>query len=229
MLDTLQAPCAQARNNSAAALADLAKVICAKHSAVVLAFSNALEHALAAGRALIEAKELIGHGRWTKFLKDCDLGERQAERYMRLCRLAEANPTCKSDLTGLTIETAIRKLSPPSKAPVESKRSAPTIKPASKVVDPPKGRTTHLDILAAWMTANPAERQKAIDAIGLEPLLAVLPAAWWPLLEERFADRGHGSALTVITAPSAPTSDDLRIPDDLSIPPRLRRNSGARP
>ena len=63
MLNTLPAPSAQvARNNSTVALADLVKVVRAEHLAVVSAFSSAVEHALAAGRALIEAKDLIGHG-----------------------------------------------------------------------------------------------------------------------------------------------------------------------
>jgi Protein of unknown function (DUF3102) len=95
MFNTLTAPRAQSAriSNSAPALADLVKAIRAEHTAVAAAFSSAVEHALAAGRALIEAKGLIGHGRWTKFLKDCDLGERQAERYAQLARLYDSNPS----------------------------------------------------------------------------------------------------------------------------------------
>jgi len=128
MLNTLPAPSAQvARNNSTVALADLVKVVRAEHLAVVSAFSSAVEHALAAGRALIEAKDLIGHGGWTKFLKDCDVGERTTRRYMQLAALA-ANRSSTTDLVGLTIEGAIKKLAP--KAPAAwSKKPTPAAKP----------------------------------------------------------------------------------------------------
>ena len=64
---------------------------------------------------LIIAKKskLIPHGQWGKFLTRCGVGERQAERYMRLAWLVAANPTSKSDLAELSIEQAIKLLSPP--------------------------------------------------------------------------------------------------------------------
>ena len=42
-------------------------------------------HAIAAGRLLIEAKALIGHGRWSRWLKEnVGFSERTAQRYMQL-------------------------------------------------------------------------------------------------------------------------------------------------
>jgi hypothetical protein len=46
-----------------------------------------LEHAIAAGLLLIEAKELVGHGGWLAWLQaSCRVGQRQAQTYMRLAR-----------------------------------------------------------------------------------------------------------------------------------------------
>jgi hypothetical protein len=46
-----------------------------------------LEHAIAAGHLLIEAKELVEHGNWLPWLKaNCRIGTRQAQTWMRLAR-----------------------------------------------------------------------------------------------------------------------------------------------
>jgi DUF3102 family protein len=46
-----------------------------------------LEHAIAAGLLLIEAKELVAHGEWLDWLQaNCQLSQRQAQTYMRLAR-----------------------------------------------------------------------------------------------------------------------------------------------
>ncbi len=59
--------------------------------------------------------------------------------------------------------------------------------PVSKQSKPP--RVTHINIIAAWTEAPLEERTKAIDGIGLEPLLAALPQTWIPLIEGRFTAR----------------------------------------
>ena len=55
-------------------------------TSVTTAFSNAIDRAIDAGETLIIAKKskLIPHGQWGKLLTLCGVGERQAERYMRL-------------------------------------------------------------------------------------------------------------------------------------------------
>jgi hypothetical protein len=171
---------------------------------------SSVAHAIDGGQALIAAKELTPHGQWGNFLKRCDIGERQAERYMRLAQLVAANPTCESDLIGLTIETAIKKLSPPKPRNTKEHRQGTKVVAAPRVT----ARATHLDVIAAWTAATPVDRAKAIDAIGLEALLAAIPGAWWPLLEQRVGNRDHTNGSTV-TAPAALSSDDLSIPEFL--------------
>ena len=85
------------------------------------------------------------------------------------------------------------------KATVERKRA-----PASKQR---KLRITHLDVIAAWDKASPEERSKAINSIGLKPLLAALPEDWIPLIENWLADRRQLSASAVV-----PGNSDLAIP-----------------
>src|SRR5260370_8310193 len=46
---------------------------------------HGLEHAIAAGLLLLEAKELVGHGEWLAGLQaNCRLGQRQTQTDMRL-------------------------------------------------------------------------------------------------------------------------------------------------
>jgi hypothetical protein len=196
----------------APSLNELAARVRKAQAGFVATTSSAVLYAIEAGQALIAAKKLAPHGQWGKFLKVCGIGERQAERYMRLARLVEANPTCKSDLVNLTIETGIKKLSPPKPPRTKERRSTPKIIAAPKAID--NARVTHLDVISAWMASSPAERTKAVDAIGLQALLAVIPSAWWPLIQKRMADhyQVNMSSMPVL---SDPTLDDLSIPEFL--------------
>jgi hypothetical protein len=197
---------------AAPSLNELAARVRKAQAGFVAAASSAVLHAIEAGQALIAAKKLAPHGQWGKFLEVCGIGERQAERYMRLARLAELNPTCKSDLINLTIETAIKKLSPP---PTKERRSTPKIVATPKAIN--NARLTHFDVISAWMANTPAERTKAIDAIGFDALLGAIPDPWWSLIEERVADR-HRVRVSTMTVASDP-----RAADDMSIPEFLRR------
>jgi hypothetical protein len=178
------------------------------HSGLNAEFSNAIDHAIDAGQALITAHDLTRHRQWAKFLKHCNLGERQAQRHMRLAGLAAANPTCKSDMAGLTIEAAIKKLSPP-----KARRTPSGGTPATKTAI---AHTNAADILAAWDRAPRNERIKAINSIGIEALLAALPRDWILEIEKRLARP---------RAPGVQVDPACAIPADLCIPAWLRRDS----
>ena len=68
------------------ALTDLVRRGRAAVTGLTTAASNAVQYAIDAGNALIVARDKTKRGEWGPFLKRCDLGERQAERYMRLAR-----------------------------------------------------------------------------------------------------------------------------------------------
>lgn len=81
---------------------NLAKRINVEHELCVAAARSAVEHAIRAGRLLIEAKGSLGHGKFLSWIEaHCDFGERMAQRYMKAARWRELNPTRETDLLSL--------------------------------------------------------------------------------------------------------------------------------
>ena len=159
------------------------------HLSVVSAINSATDNAVTAGKLLIEAKKQTPHGQWGEFLKRCDVGERQSQRYMKLAELVEANPTSKSDLTDLSIEQAIKRLSPPK---THDRPQPAALKQPAKRGKPTKlfaAKTGHIDIIKAWHGASAEEHTRAIDGIGDKPSSAAMPPDWWPVIKQHVADR----------------------------------------
>jgi hypothetical protein len=91
-------------------LPELAARIRAEHEATASALRSGIQHAIAAGELLIEAKAQLPHGQWLPWLKDnCALSLRQAQKYMRLAR-SSANTPLKAHLT---IDEALDALAEP--------------------------------------------------------------------------------------------------------------------
>ena len=195
-------------------LDDLANRIRDAHTGVGAAFSSAMDRAIDAGQTLSIAKGLVPHGQWGKYLKHCGVGERQAERYMRLAWLVAANPTCKSDLAELSIERAIKLLSLPKPS-----KETPTRGQPPRHGKPDRSDFTGTDIIAAWIGSVPDERTRALNAVGLNSVLAAMPPEWRPIIESII---GHRHSPPVIAASDA-------ISDDLEIPTFLRRELIAAP
>jgi hypothetical protein len=187
-------------------LNDLIAIARDAHLAVVSAFTNALDRAIACGRALnqMDKAGLVPHGSWDRVYKRCELGERQALRYKKLARLLEEKPTLKSVLTGLSIEQALKKLAPP-KPRAGSKDTAEWAGSTTKA----PAKTTFADIVAAWMAAPNADRTRALDAIGWNALRGAIPSSWHAVLTTPMID--VTPAATNVPA----ISDDLSIPDFL--------------
>jgi hypothetical protein len=87
-----------------------------------------------------------------------------------------------------------------------ARRPKPTGRKNAPASKQSRSRTNHLDIIEVWDHAPPHERTKAVDGIGLKPLLAVLPEDWIPLIENWLADRRQLSASAVVL-----TNSDLAI------------------
>jgi|GEM_PF-3428090 len=65
----------------------LAADIKAAHLEIQASAEAMAERALLAGNALIEAKGIVRHGEWSRWLQDhCALSERSAQRYMQMAR-----------------------------------------------------------------------------------------------------------------------------------------------
>ena len=68
-------------------LADLAARIHQQHDAASNALKSAVDHAIAAGELLLQAKEQLKHGTWLPWLQaNCEIPERTVQAYMRLAR-----------------------------------------------------------------------------------------------------------------------------------------------
>jgi DNA modification methylase len=83
-LQAAAAPLELSKSNS---LADLAARIRQEHEASAAAMKRSLEHAIAAGKLLNEAKAQLKHGQWLPWLREhCRVPERTATLYMRLAK-----------------------------------------------------------------------------------------------------------------------------------------------
>src|SRR5258706_3006884 len=72
-------------------LADLAARIRAEHEATDAALKSSVEHAMAAGHLLVEAKAQLKHGQWLPWLTEhCAMSERTAQLYIRIAKNREA-------------------------------------------------------------------------------------------------------------------------------------------
>jgi hypothetical protein len=111
MADTEDTPQFLALDNRLPILAEEIRVA---HRDVLAAVGTSVTAARVAGRALIEAKQKLAHGRWLPWLRDLGLGTRTAQNYMQLARLDEANA---QRVSHLGVKGALRERPPP---PVEN-------------------------------------------------------------------------------------------------------------
>jgi hypothetical protein len=88
-------------------LPELAARIRAEHQATADALKTSVQHAIAAGELLIEAKALLKHGQWLPWLQDhCVMSERTAQLYMRCAKNREAIEQNTQPVADLTLNEA---------------------------------------------------------------------------------------------------------------------------
>jgi Protein of unknown function (DUF3102) len=98
---------------------DLANRINAAHEEVKKALWRGAEHAIEAGRLLLQAKATVRHGNWIEWVgSNCRFAERTAQLYMRLAQEAPSLEVKTQRIADLTVNDAI-KLLEPLKAPDE--------------------------------------------------------------------------------------------------------------
>src|SRR5262245_9596976 len=152
----------------------LAATVRTAHAGAMLATTNLIEHMLTAGDALIAAKAAVRHGNWLSWLREeCDLSERQAQKYMTIARgraVLEANPTRGADLT----LTAALKLLPSKKTPSVTGQ----ISRARGISNRKAQKLTRHDVFAWFGTAPVVEHQHLFDSLGLRVVAAAIPPYW---------------------------------------------------
>src|SRR5690606_25466065 len=79
--------------NDSDKLSELINDIAREHNACQEACKNAVQHAVAAGKLLVAAKELVKHGEWGQWLKaNTKISQRQASTYMAIAKRWESIP-----------------------------------------------------------------------------------------------------------------------------------------
>ena len=95
-------------------LADLAARIKAEHEATAIAMRRGVEHAMAAGDLLLEAKAQLKHGEWLPWLAaHCHIPERTARLYMRLALNRAELDHQIGNVADLTVRGAVALLASP--------------------------------------------------------------------------------------------------------------------
>ena len=99
-------------------LPDLAKQINAEYRLCEAAMQSGLQHALQAGRLLIEAKKLCPHGAWLTWIRDNFEGSsRTAQSYMQIVDRLERISGYAQRVADLSYREALRLVSEPSSDP----------------------------------------------------------------------------------------------------------------
>jgi hypothetical protein len=92
-------------------LAELASAIRSEHLQFEHSLRRGLQHALNAGRLLLQAKSMLPHGQWLGWLaENCPFSERTAQRYVRAVERLPELERKASSMTGLGIVDAMRLL-----------------------------------------------------------------------------------------------------------------------
>ena len=102
MSTTIAEPPARPLDKLAAQINDL-------HRQAESAMRTGLEHALEAGRLLLEAKAQCTHGEWGAWIDDnCEFSDRTARAYMRIARLLPKLDGTATPVADLTFRRAMR-------------------------------------------------------------------------------------------------------------------------
>lgn len=89
----------------------LAAEINQAHDQAIRAAQSTLKHAIAVGERLIEAKALVGHGKWLPWLiENCTFSERMAQNYMRLAKHQDEVKSKSATVADLTVRAALDQL-----------------------------------------------------------------------------------------------------------------------
>jgi Protein of unknown function (DUF3102) len=170
-------------NEPVPTLPDLAARINAEHEEVKKALWHGAEHAIEAGKFLLQAKGTVRRGQWLEWVAaNCRFSERTAQLYMLL---AQERPLLESKtqrIADLTLSDAIKLLEPlksPEEAPAKSSnRRAGRKNPVAEAI-----KQDPLSILQrAWDAAGTNERNLFITKNEKEifPGRVVTPADQTP-------------------------------------------------
>ena len=115
------------------------------------AAKDAVQHALRAGRLLIEAKDQLPHGQWEPWLAEhCQVSPRMARAYMRLAKMLPSLEN-GNDVAVLSLRQALQTIALPPPAP------------ASERVRPPRDETGRAAKLIASTATSLKRLQRELE------------------------------------------------------------------
>jgi len=160
-------------------LDDLAARIRAEHQAAAAVLERGLQHAITAGRLLIEAKAQTSHGGWIAWLKNnCEMSLRTAQAYMRVASAIGKDDSKAQRVAHLTFRDALNELAEGSHyqraikhVAAEERRASFTLETAPAMLPSPAGRKINVTRTGEreWMlelgpTVSRADMLKKIEA-----------------------------------------------------------------
>jgi hypothetical protein len=148
-----------------ARLRKLAKQINAEHEAASSALTEGLQHAMAAGRLLTEAKAAMPHGEWLSWLTaNCSASQRTAQAYMRVAKgFAEIGDEEKAQrVADLSFRDSLKML-------------AVTGSAAGLMASKSFERASELASDVGWRSAISRAKREHISAHALQTPRALLP------------------------------------------------------
>lgn len=175
----------------------------------------ALQHAMAAGDALIQAQTGLRHGQWLPWLKrHCsDISERTARNYMTIAAARGTVLAAKSaTVADLSIRAALGLIRQAKGSPRSSRPRSQSWSQQSR--KGPAPAVSRHDVIGWWSSAPVVDRQRFIDSIGRRALAVAIPAHWNMRLAATEADLGDIDKVKPVQTEArlAPDSDDLDIP-----------------
>jgi hypothetical protein len=160
-----------------------------------LTVSNALDIALTIGKRLNLAKEQVGAGKWSKWLRDdCEIRSRStALLYMRLANHKGDIDAARVLLPHLSVRAARRLLTKSEQSEAEEAVAAeepdqaPDEAGGEEAEAAPPDRAA--DLLAMWKAASITDQKNVLaaifDTITLTAAIKAMPKAWRDALESR--------------------------------------------
>ena len=147
-------------------LPELAASIRQEHHLAEQHAMQAVNHAMEAGRLLIEAKALCSHGKWLSWLADNFEGSaRTAQAYMRLYEKRDALANTQSS-AHLSIDGALKLLAEPKEAEPVSGAEPPPYKPPSR--DAIDQWPDLIDAPSRVFSADGMSHQQIADMLGVD-------------------------------------------------------------
>ncbi len=141
-------------------LPDLAARIRAEHEATATAMKGAVEHAIAAGELLLQAKGQLKHGQWLPWLEqNCEISERSAQRYMRLAENREQIEAKSATVSDLTIRDAAKLLSGPGTLEVMGSSASPEWYTPPDIVRLANDVLGKIDLDPSWHPNSPVQAE----------------------------------------------------------------------